>query len=50
MEIKNPNNLEGWDGEVGGREVQDGGAYIHLWLIHVDIQNQHYVVKQLSSN
>ena len=27
------NNLEGWNGEGGGRE----GTYIHLWLIHVDV-------------
>ena len=26
----------GWDGEGGGREVQGGGAYVYLWLIHVD--------------
>ena len=26
-------NLEGWDGEEGERE----GAYIYLWLIHVDV-------------
>ena len=26
MEIKKPNNLEGWGGDVGGREVQEGGG------------------------
>ena len=31
-------NLEGWDGVEGEREVLEGGdIYIHLWLIHVDI-------------
>ena len=29
-------NLEGWDGVVSGREVQEGGyKYIYLGLIHV---------------
>ena len=27
---------EGWDGEGGGRGVQDGG-HIHPWLIHVNV-------------
>ena len=32
------NNLEGWDGEGDGREVQEGGDIcIYLWLIHVDV-------------
>ena len=26
---------EGWDGEGGGRGVQDGG-HVHLWVIHVN--------------
>ena len=44
-------NLEGRDGVGGGREVQEGGAYVHLWLIHVDVwKNQHNILKQLSSN
>ena len=31
-------NLEGWDGEGGGREVQKGGRiYVYLWLIHVEV-------------
>ena len=30
-------NLEGWDEEGDGREVQEGGAYVHLWLIDVDV-------------
>ena len=30
-------NLEAWDGEGDGREVQKGGdIYIYLWLIHVE--------------
>ena len=27
-------NLGGWDGEGNGREVQDEGIYVYLWLIH----------------
>ena len=30
-------NLERWDGEGDGREVQKGGEYVYLWLIHVDV-------------
>ena len=30
-------NPEGWDGEGGGREIQDGGTHVHLWVIHVNI-------------
>ena len=30
-------NLEGWDGVGGGREVYEGGSYVYLWLIHVDV-------------
>ena len=31
-------NLEGWDGEGDGREVQRGGdIYVYLWLIHVEV-------------
>ena len=29
--------LSGWDGEAGGKGVQDGGTHVHLWLIHVDV-------------
>ena len=28
---------EGWDGEGGGRGVQDGADCIHLWQIHVNV-------------
>ena len=31
------NNLEGWDGERGGREVQVGRDMGKLWLIHVGV-------------
>ena len=27
---------EGWDGERGGRGLQDGG-HAHPWLIHVNV-------------
>ena len=33
-------NLEGWDGEGDGKEVQKlggGGIYVCLWLIHVEV-------------
>ena len=31
-------NPEGWDGEGGGRGLQDGGTtYVYLWLTHVDV-------------
>ena len=37
---------EGWYGEGGGREVQDGGACVHPWRMHVDVwQNQYNIVK-----
>ena len=26
---------EGWDGEGGGRGIQDGETHVHPWLIHV---------------
>ena len=26
---------DGWDGEEGGRGVQDGGTHVHPWLINV---------------
>ena len=29
--------LEEWDWEGDGREVQERGTYVYLWLIHVDI-------------
>ena len=28
---------EGWEGEGGGREGQDGGTREHPWLIHVKV-------------
>ena len=31
------NNPGGQGGEGSGREVQDGGTHIYLWLIHVDV-------------
>ena len=45
-------NLEGWDGEADGREVQKGGdIYIYLWLIHVEVrQKTTKFLKQLSFN
>jgi len=30
-------NPEGWGGEGSGRGVQDGGTYVCLWLIHVEV-------------
>ena len=40
------NNLEGWDGEGGGREVQEGGG---IWVPMFG-RNQHNSIKQLSFN
>ena len=31
------NNLEGWDEECGGRDVQMGGDLGNLWLNHVNV-------------
>ena len=38
--------------EVGcGKEVKEGGIYVHLWLIHVMYgRNETNIVKQLSFN
>ena len=42
---------EGWDGEGGGRGVQDGGhMYNHGWFMWMYGKNQHNIVKQLASN
>ena len=30
-------HLEGWGGEGDGRDVQKGGIYVYLWLIHVEV-------------
>ena len=30
-------NLEGWDGEGDGRELQREGIYEYLWLNHVEV-------------
>ena len=30
-------NLEEWDWERDGREVQREGIYVYLWLIHVEV-------------
>ena len=44
-------SLEGWLGVGGGRRFKREGAYVYLWLIHVDNgRNQHNIVKQISSN
>ena len=29
-------NLEGWDGEMGGRFKREG-IYVYLWLTHVEV-------------
>ena len=43
---------EGWAGEGGRREVQDGeGTRVHQWRIHVDVwQNQYSIVKLKKNN
>ena len=43
-------NLEGWDGVGGGRELQEGG---NMYIGKVDScygRNQHNIIKQLFSN
>ena len=30
-------NPEGWGGEGGGREIQDGGTQVQPWVIHVNV-------------
>ena len=32
--------LKGLDGVGGGREVQNEGTYVYLWLIHVDVRQK----------
>ena len=42
-------NLEEWDGVGGGREVQEQGTYVYLWLIHIVYsRNQHNLVKAIT--
>ena len=31
------NDPEGWDGEGGGRGVQDWGTPVNSWLIHINV-------------
>ena len=44
-------NPEGWDGEGGGKWVQDEGTHVHLWLIHVNVWQKppQYVKKKKGS-
>ena len=46
------NNLEGWDGEDDGREVQEGGdiGYTYGWFMLIFGRKQQNSVKQLSFN
>ena len=32
-------DLEGWDGERGGRATR-AGIYVYLWLIHLTVQKK----------
>ena len=48
-------NLEGWEWTGGGRETQEGGTYVNLWLIHADVgqkSNQYCkaIINQLKIN
>ena len=44
-------NPEGWDGEGGGREIQDGGhVYTHGWFMSMYGKNHYNIVNQLASN
>ena len=39
-------NPEGWDGEGGGRRVQDGGdMYTHGWFMSMYGKNHYSIVK-----
>ena len=49
-ELVHWDDLEGWDGEGGGRG-SGWGTHVHLWRIHVNVwQNQYNIVKKLTSN
>ena len=37
-------NSEGWGGEGGAMGVQNRGTHVCLWLIHVDVWQNHYNV------
>ena len=37
MRTPTRDSLEGWDGMGIGREAQEGGTYMYLWLIHADL-------------
>ena len=39
-----------WPRGLGGREAQEGGVYVYLWLIHDVEQQKPTHVKQFSSN
>ena len=42
---------EGWDGEGGGKEVQDGEhMYTHGWFMWIYGKSHHNIVKLLASN
>ena len=48
-------NLEGWLGVGGEREVQEGGTYVYLWVVHVVVWQKptHYckaIIFQLKVN
>ena len=44
-------NPEGWDGEGGGRGVQDGEhMYTRAWFMLMYGKNHHNIVKWLASN
>ena len=47
-------NPEGWDGEGGGKGIQNMGTHVHLWLIHVNVwqkkKKNHNVVTSLPLN
>ena len=45
------NNAEGWDGEGGGRGVQDGGhMYTHGWFMWIYAKNHYNIINLLASN
>ena len=43
-------NLERWDEEGDGREVQREGIYVYLWLIHVEVLKKNKDVNCICNN
>ena len=44
IQIGAADNLEGWDGEGGGRDAHVGGGVVNLWLVPVDVGRNHAIL------